>query len=116
MRETSSSYDDAVYVYKIPKGHINYDAYRLVAHMNTPGDYWGFQATSWATPPVLDDPTRTLVQGSRTYRLYFNGTKLHIVAWTQGRGTYWITNTLLNKLSNETMVAIADGVQRVPRA
>ncbi|MBC7643566.1 MAG: LytR C-terminal domain-containing protein, partial [Thermoleophilia bacterium] len=113
MRESSSSYDDGVYVYKIPKGHNRFDAYRMVAKTGV-GDYWGFQATTWATPPVLDDPTRTLVRGNRTYRLYFNGTKLHIVAWKQGSGTYWITNTLLDKLSNETMLAIAQGVKRVP--
>lgn len=34
-----------------------------------------------------------------------------MVAWRQGAGTYWVTNSVLDKLSNETMLAIADGVK-----
>jgi hypothetical protein len=86
------------------------DAYRLVAKTND-GDTWGLQATSWAAPPILEDPTRTVQRAGRTYRLYFNGTKLHMVAWRQGSGTYWIANSPLDHLSNETMLAVADGVK-----
>ncbi len=112
VHEQTSSYEGA-YSYQFARGKSNqvYDAYRLVAKMGNGIDYWGIQGISWVNPPILDDPTRTVQRKGRTYKLYFNGTKLHMVAWRQGTGTYWVSNTVLDKLSNETMLAIADGVK-----
>ena len=31
-------------------------------------------------------------------------------------GRYWVVNTLLDRLSNETMLAIAKGLRPLPRA
>ena len=110
VREQSSSYEE-VRSYKIAKGEKgNYDAYRLVAQTGE-GDYWGLQGTNWPDPPILDSPTRETRVGNRNYKLFFNGTKLHVVAWREGTGTYWISNSVLNNLSNETMLAIANGVK-----
>ena len=47
--------------------------------------------------------------------LYFNGTKLHMVAWRQGTGTYWVSNSVLDKLSNETMLEIAKSLRPLSR-
>jgi LCP family protein required for cell wall assembly len=110
-RETSSKYEFPVYNYT---AH-NYDSYRLVAKTGA-GDYWGLQATLWPNPPILDEPTRSVKKGGRSYDLYFVGTHLHMVAWSQSGGTYWVENTLMNKLSNETMLAIAEGVKPLPRS
>ena len=113
--ESSSSFDE-VYAYQIVRkvaGRTVIDeAYRLAASTGGgTGDTWGLQAMTWASPPILDDPTRTVTRKGRSYRLYFNGTKLHMVAWTQGIGTYWVSNSVLNNLPNETLLAIADGVK-----
>jgi LCP family protein required for cell wall assembly len=111
VHEQSSSYEGA-HAYQFARGRTNqvYDAYRLVGQTAS-GDYWGLQGTSWPNPPILEGATREVTRNGRTYKLYFNGTKLHMVAWRQGTGTYWIANSVLDKLSNETMLAIADGVR-----
>ena len=109
-----TSYEGA-FGYRLVHGRNDEDAYRLVGRLPNGIDRWGIQGTSWGKPPILDDPTRTVQRKGRTYRLYFNGTKLHIVAWQQGTGTYWVANTVLDKLSNETMLAVADGVRAMPR-
>lgn len=110
VHPTGTSYEGA-FGYRLVHGRTDEDAYRLVGKLPSGIDFWGLQGTTWANPPILEDPTRTVDRKGRTYRLYFNGTKLHMVAWTQGVGTYWVANTVLDKLSNETMLAIADGVR-----
>lgn len=110
VHEESSEYEE-VHSYQFGRdGGVVHDAYRLVAQ-TAQGDYWGLQGMSWAAPPILEDPTREVQVGARNYKLYFNGTKLHMVAWREGKGTYWISNSVLNNLSNETMMAIANGVK-----
>ncbi len=39
------------------------------------------------------------------------GPKLHMVVLRQGGASYWVVNTLLDTLSNETMLAIAKGLK-----
>jgi LCP family protein required for cell wall assembly len=113
QREESSSYEEA-YAYQFSRGEKGsqtvYDAYRLVAKTAN-GDYWGIQGMTWHDPPILEGPTREVTRRGRTYRLYFNGTRLHMVAWRQGPGTYWLSNSVLNNLSNETMLAIAESTR-----
>jgi hypothetical protein len=77
-------------------------------------EYWGIQQTSWTDAPILNGPTMTRRIKGREYRLYFNGPKLHIVAFEEDGAAYWVTNTLLNSLSNETMLAIAKGLKPLP--
>jgi hypothetical protein len=52
----------------------------------------------------------------RTYDLYFSGPKLHMVVLRKNGATYWVVNTLLDRLSNETMLAIAKGLQPLRKA
>ncbi len=40
-------------------------------------------------------------------QLYFEGQRLRVVAWHDGPGVYWVTNTLQNILTNRQMLAIA---------
>jgi hypothetical protein len=120
VRERSSTYDilddgRAVRAYKVAKGNSVYDAYRLVAVTGGMGAYWGLQGTNWPDPPILEDPTREVTAGGRKYLLFFNGTRLHVVGWREGGGTYWVTNTVLDDLSNETMLAIAKGARPLTR-
>jgi LCP family protein required for cell wall assembly len=113
-RESSTTYPDPPRAYKIRKGKAVYDAYRLVGR-TAGSDYWGVQGTMWPDPPILDDPSREIVRNGRTYLLFFNGTRLHRVAWREDGGVYWVSNSVLDKLSNETMLAIAEGVKPVPK-
>jgi hypothetical protein len=40
---------------------------------------------------------------------------LHVIALREKDASYWVSNTLLNTLSNETMIAIAKGLKPLPR-
>ena len=53
------------------------------------------------------NPTTTRTLDGRTYRFYFNGPHLHLVAFTYRKRVYWVINTLLDDLTNPEMVAIA---------
>ena len=74
-------------------------------------DYWGIQMTNWKDAPALKDPNEVTKIGRRTYRLYYNGSHLHMVVLDYGGATYWVVNSLLDKLSNETMLSIAKGLR-----
>ena len=77
--------------------------------------YWGIEETDWPDPPLLDKPNRTIVRNGRRFDLFFNGVHLHVIALREKNAAYWVTNTLLNTLSNETMIAIAKGLRPLSR-
>jgi LCP family protein required for cell wall assembly len=108
VRESNSALDTVqpLRVYRIG----DHRAVRIV-YRTSAGEYWGIQQTDWADPPILDGPSVTQRIKGREYELVFDGTKLHLVAFHGNGATYWVVNTLLNRLSNETMLAIAKGLQ-----
>ena len=73
-------------------------------------EFWGIQMTSWDDAPVLADPNEVLKLKGRRYELHYDGPHLHMVVLRHRGSTYWVVNTLLNRLSNETMLAIARGL------
>jgi len=85
-------------------------AVRLVYHMGS-NEYWGVEMTDWDDAPALADKSLTRHIGGRAYDLYYNGPKLHMVVLRTPRASYWVVNTLLDRLSNETMIAIAKGLK-----
>ena len=107
IEDGSSIHDDeGIRFYRIDGNK----AIRLT-YTNGANEYWGIQQTGWDEPPILSEPTLERTIGGRTYKLFFSGAKLHIVAFEQDGGVYWVVNTLQNKLSNETMLAIAKGLR-----
>jgi LCP family protein required for cell wall assembly len=91
----------------------NHRGVRLVYRMGT-NEYWGVEMTDWEDAPVLADKSHTRRIKGRLYDLYYNGPKLHMVVLRTKKGTYWVVNTLLDRLSNETMLAIAKGLKPLP--
>jgi LCP family protein required for cell wall assembly len=78
-------------------------------------EYWGIQETQWADAPALSDKSITQRIGGREFDLYYTGSNLHMVVLRDRGASYWVVNTLLNSLSNETMLAIARGLRPLPR-
>jgi hypothetical protein len=72
------------------------------------------QETDWDDAPVLADRSFRHRLKGRDYDLYYSGKHLHLVVLRQGDATYWVVNTLLDSLSNETMLAIAKGLKPLP--
>jgi LCP family protein required for cell wall assembly len=107
LEKTSSlDSDGAIRTYRIAKGH---KAVRLV--FQTGDDFWGIEETDWADAPVLQGPNFKHVIKGREYALYYSGPHLHMVVLRRGGATYWVVNSLLDKLSNETMLAIAKSLR-----
>ena len=63
--------------------------------------------------PMLDEPSVRRRIAGRSYRLFFSGPRLHVVAFEENGAAYWVVNSLLDSLSNETMLAIAKGLKAV---
>jgi LCP family protein required for cell wall assembly len=78
-------------------------------------EYWGIQETLWGDAPALADKSLTQRVNRRQFDLYYSGSNLHMVVLRDHGATYWVVNTLLNSLSNETMLAIARGLRPLPR-
>ena len=93
----------------------DHKAVRLVYHMAS-NEYWGVEMTDWEDAPVLADKSLTRHIGGRTYDLYYNGPNLHMVVLRTDKARYWVVNTLLDSMSNETMLAIAKGLRPLGKA
>jgi LCP family protein required for cell wall assembly len=93
--------------YWITKGQ---KAIRLV--FRTGGnEYWGIEETSWTDAPILGDRSFRHDLGGREFDLYYSGPHLHMAVLRTHGASYWVVNTLLDSLSNETMIAIAKGLK-----
>jgi LCP family protein required for cell wall assembly len=109
LEKTSSpSTLEPVRAYTIAKGH---KAVRLIYSTNTVGDYWGIEETDWTDAPVLQEPNFKHRIKGREFSFYYSGPNLHMIVLRDHGATYWVTNTLLDKLSNETMLAIAKSLR-----
>jgi anionic cell wall polymer biosynthesis LytR-Cps2A-Psr (LCP) family protein len=76
------------------------------------GDYAGFQATAWRNPPMLNNPSAEMTKGHRTYKLFYDGGRLRTVAWQTSAGSFWVSNSLTESLSNRQMIALANGMTK----
>ena len=82
-------------------------AYRMVAKRGLVGEYYGVQGTTWKEPPILADRSEKRKMGERTFELHYDGDRLRLVAWRTKRAVYWVSNTLLQTLSERQMLSIA---------
>ena len=65
-----------------------------------------------ADPP---EPDRTFVHQRPEVPVYTTGGAIQMVALRTPRATYWVVNTILNQLSNSTMIAIAESLRPLRR-
>ena len=120
LLEQGSDYAQKPRVYKINgKGdqappHDERAAYKWVFSLPTLGDYYGFEGTRWKDPPILSSPSETRTIGDRDYKLYYDGDRLRQVAWQTDQGSFWISNSLIETISNEDMLKIAVGFRQLP--
>jgi LCP family protein required for cell wall assembly len=73
--------------------------------------YWQVEETTWNSAPILANPTGHATFGGRHYDLYTNNGHIHMIVLRTPNASYWVVNTLLDELSNETMVAIAKNLR-----
>ncbi len=77
---------------------------------NLIGAYYDFEGTDWLNPPLFAH-TRSQKIGGHEYKFVDDGAHIHVIGWVSGHVLYWLTNTLLEELSNAQMLAIARSAQ-----
>jgi LCP family protein required for cell wall assembly len=109
--QTSQSEQQTVRAYMLSDQHHHaHHAYVVVWQQSVIGGYYDFQGTDWLNPPLFSH-ARTQAIGGRNYRIVNDGSHIHVVGWRSGKVLYWITNTLLEELSNQQMLALAASAQ-----
>jgi hypothetical protein len=104
---------DQFRAYTTPTGEGGNVRAAVVVATTSDGGYFDIQALRWALPPAIADPDqRQTIRGHR-YLLFYNGSKLHMVAWRAGGTTFWVNNTLDDRIPNATLLAIATSFVRV---
>ncbi len=101
--------DPRIYHLKDDDGE-RHAAYRmvLVAELPDGTHYFGVQGIrGWDDPPILKDPSLTKTINGRDYDIYVDGDRIRLIAWHRGENSYWITNDLLQSLTNDQMVGMA---------
>jgi LCP family protein required for cell wall assembly len=90
-----------------PHGHC-WASYRMVISRNALlGEYYGLQGTRWKDPPIIKSPSEIKRYHGRRFMIFKDGDRVRLVAWQTKDGTYWISNTLLQSISKDDMVAMA---------
>jgi len=108
----SDSESPRAYAIRDRGGHA-YKAYRLVAEAPGLGQYYGIQGTNWTAPPILDNPSETRRVGGKTLELFYDGKRLRLVAWRTSHAAYWVSNTLLETLTERQMLGIAQSLRHI---
>jgi polyisoprenyl-teichoic acid--peptidoglycan teichoic acid transferase len=94
------------YTIKAGKRKKKYRSFRMVISAGRIGEYYGLQGTSWRDPPILNGPHEDRRVGGRKVQVYYDGPRVRLVAWRESGAVYWISNSLLQRLSLEEMFAI----------
>ncbi len=98
------------YALRDPQGHLHH-AYTVVFQQNTIGGYYDVEGTDWLEPPIIEHPQETRYVGRRAYMIFADGEHIHMIAWHEHHALYWVINTLLEELTNQQMLTIADSTQ-----
>ena len=100
------------YAIRAPNGRLH-RAYRIVVKKGIVGEYYGVQGTTWRRPPILEGPSETRTVDGRKLQIHYDGRRVRLVAWRTPRAVYWVSNTLLQTISERQMVAIARSLRRI---
>jgi polyisoprenyl-teichoic acid--peptidoglycan teichoic acid transferase len=101
--------DPFVYGIKDEDDH-RHEAYRmvLVVEKSDGIHYFGMQGIrGWSDPPILSNPSETKMINGREYEIFADSGRVRRVAWHRGDNSYWVSNDLLQSLSNDQMVGMA---------
>ena len=106
--QTLAALPNEFHAYNVPdeQGH-SYSGYRIDWADGTSGGYYGIEGMNWTNPPLFAHPTQTRTIGGRTYMIVDDGSHIHDIGWITSGRLYWVSNDLLENLSNDQMLAIA---------
>jgi LCP family protein required for cell wall assembly len=78
-------------------------------------EYWQIEETDWSTAPILANPTGHFLYHHQKFLVYTTGGAIQMVVLKTPKASYWVMNTILNQLSNSTMIAIAESLEPIGR-
>jgi polyisoprenyl-teichoic acid--peptidoglycan teichoic acid transferase len=105
--QTGPAVPQEVHVYALRDQHRHrHHAYVAVWQQTGLGGYYDVEGTDWTSIPLFDN-ARTQQIGGRAYMIVDDGSHIHDIGWHSGRDLYFVSNTLLEDLSNAQMIAIA---------
>jgi LCP family protein required for cell wall assembly len=107
QRTRAALYAGSPRVYDIKSHGRLFNSYRMVIKRGIVGEYYGLQGTTWKDPPILKGPDKRKKYGKRGFDIYYDGDRVRLVAWRTDQAVYWVTNTLLQTLSEKQMLQIA---------
>jgi LCP family protein required for cell wall assembly len=87
----------------------------LTFEVGQTSEYWQIEESTWKTAPILQSPSFTLIHRGQRYQVYTSGGAVQRIALVTPQATYWVSNTILNELSNSTMLAIAESLRPLRR-
>ncbi len=87
----------------------------LTFEVGQTSEYWQIEESTWNSAPILQKPSFPLIHRGQKFLVYTSGGAIQMVALRTPRATYWVSNTILNELSNSTMIAIAESFRPLRR-
>ncbi|MFA5801092.1 MAG: LCP family protein [Thermoleophilia bacterium] len=94
------------HVYEIDTDEGPKPALKVVGE-NEAGQAWGIMETTFTQAPLLQQPSTERDINGKIYRFYYAESNIRNISWQDGDVVCWITNTLQNSLSEDTMVQLA---------
>jgi LCP family protein required for cell wall assembly len=97
-------------------GNDVYHGYKMVVERpggSIPTEYYGVSGTDWPDPPILANPSEAREIDDRDYLLYYDGSRLRLVAWKTKHAAYWVNNTLSQTLTEPEMISIATSLREL---
>jgi LCP family protein required for cell wall assembly len=105
---SSLSTDEGVRLFKPITGKKEFV---LTFNLNNGVEYWNLEESNWTDAPLFQNPTAQFVYKHRHYEEFTSSGKIQTIAVRSGNAVYWVQNTILNSLSNATMIAIAESLK-----
>jgi LCP family protein required for cell wall assembly len=101
-----------VHPYTIEDHNHPHHGYVAVWQQNSLGGYYDVEGLDWVNIPLFAH-ARSQKIGSRTYLIVDDGAHIHDIGWRVGHVIYFVSNTLLEDLTNAQMIAIARSTTRL---
>jgi LCP family protein required for cell wall assembly len=105
--QTGQAVPQEVHVYKLEDQHKHvHHAYVAVWQQTGLGGYYDVEGLDWVNIPLFAH-ARVQKIGGRSYLIVDDGSHIHDIGWRVGKVIYFLSNTLVEDLSNSQMIAIA---------
>jgi LCP family protein required for cell wall assembly len=75
--------------------------------------YWQIEETDWTSAPILANPTAQFLYHHQKFLVYTTGGAIQMIALRTPKAVYMVVNTILNQLTNATMVSIAKNLEPI---